>query len=652
MQRKKLVFDIEVAPDYFLVGFKGIDTGMLRQYEMFDGQHFNRAEVLQILSQFTVIGFNSEDYDIPVLFYALLLTANPFHDIGQVLGQIKTLSDQIIASGMRGWQVQQEYGFQLPAYLDHIDLKEPVPGVQISLKLYGGRLHSKRLQDLPYHHDEPVFGWPEDRRSVILSYNGNDLDTTIDLWREATKPSDNIIETRELLSKEFGVDLRSKSDAQIAEAAIKTTVAKLKGGPVYRQEVRPGTSYRYKPPAFLRFDSPVMQQVFATVLASRFVVDDKGSVQMPPALADLDVAIGGSVYRMGIGGLHSTEKSVARVANAGVGLFDRDVVSYYPSLILQCGLFPANMGDHFQQVYRSFYERRLAAKKAGNKSVAQTLKIILNGTFGKLGSRWSVLYAPDLMIQVTITGQLALLMLIERMEAAGIPVVSANTDGIVMACPLHLQNMMHAIVFQWELDTGLETEETCYRAVYSRDVNSYLAIKTDGKTKVKGALAASDAQHNPSEEIVKTAVVNYLAKGVPIEETILNCTDIRQFLTVQRVTGGAQMPTATKTVDEWIEVEPRVWKMKVRGKVLTERRKSRPRPVVATDTANYLGKVVRWYRSVLSNEHIEYVKNGNKVSGSDNAKPLMTLPDHFPNDVDHVYYVQQAYTMLRDFGAL
>ena len=36
-----------------------------------------------------------------------------------------------------------------------------------------------------------------------------------------------------------------------------------------------------------------------------------------------------------------------------------------------------------------------------------------------------------MLIQTTVTGQLALLMLIENIELAGFTVVSANTDGIV-----------------------------------------------------------------------------------------------------------------------------------------------------------------------------------------------------------------------------
>lgn len=659
--RHKLVFDIECYPDYFQIGFKRIDTGAVRQYELYAGHPLPRQEILAIMQNYTVIGFNSMDYDIPMLFYALKGMSSVeagWLAIEDLLRDLKGLSDHIILEGLRGWQVEQLYDFKVPAYVDHIDLKEPVPGVQISLKLYMARLHSKKLQELPYDPDELVFGGAEDRRTNILTYNVNDLDGTIDLWNEATKPSDNIIETRQLLSAEFGIDLRSKSDAQIAEAMVKTRVAKLKGVErLYPSEIRPGTRYRYQSPAFLKFQTPILQKVFADVLAAEFVVDAKGGVEMPPALANAEVRIGQSVYRMGIGGLHSSEKRRALLASQGVLLRDRDVVSYYPSLILQCGLFPPNMGEHFQRVYKDFFDRRIHAKKKGDKSTAQTLKIVLNGTFGKLGSKWSVLYAPNLMIQVTVTGQLALLMLIERMELAGIPVVSANTDGIVTNCPTELEARMQEIVNQWETDTGLETEETKYKLLASRDVNSYCAITTEGKVKTKGALAPSDAQHNPSDEIVKKAVIDFLAKGSPVAETILRCRDVRQFLTVQRVTGGAQLPTKRELVDDWVEVLDRHWARKAhidagrdyyKGAV---KRKSRPAPVVVTAEAKYLGKVVRFYHSTLSNTHIEYVKNGNKVPTSENAMPLMELDGTFPDDVDYVYYINQANALLRDLGA-
>ncbi len=652
--KQKLVFDIECAPDYFMVGFMHTETLAVRQYELFEGHPLARGEILAILQNFTVIGFNSMDYDIGMAFYALmgaLEVENGKLTIAELLVNLKRLSDHIIVGQLKGWQVEQEYGFKVPSYVDHIDLKEPVPGVAISLKLYGGRLHSKRIQDLPYEHNEPVFGHPEDRRAVILDYNRNDLATTLDLWKEATKPSDNIIATRELIGAEFGLDLRSKSDAQIAEAAIKTRVAKLKGAPIYKSDIRPGTSYRYQAPAFVSFRTEAMRKVFATVLASTFVVNAKGSIEMPESMQSLSVPIGGSVYTMGIGGLHSTEKRRAVFASEQVLLRDFDVTSFYPALILLCGLFPPNMGELFQRVYKDFFDRRLAAKKAGHKSTAQTLKIVLNGTYGKLGSKFSVLYAPNLLIQVTLTGQLALLMLIERMELAGIPVISANTDGIVMATPKSREAAMYEVVKEWERDTGLGLEETRYKAVCSRDVNAYLAITDDGKVKTKGALVPSDAQHNPTFEIAKIAAIEYVAKGTPVAETILKCRDVRQFVAVSRVTGGAQMPSASQWIDHWNH-DGEKWVMQHNGRLYKEKRKSRPAPVLVTSSADYLGKVVRWIRSTKSTQHIERVSNGNKVPSSDNARPLMTLPDVFPDDIDYGYYVAEANALLRDIGVM
>jgi len=36
---------------------------------------------------------------------------------------------------------------------------------------------------------------------------------------------------------------------------------------------------------------------------------------------------------------------------------------------------------------------------------------------------------------------------------------------------------------------------------------------------------------------------------------------------------------------------------------------------------------------------------------SDGAVPCMDLPDEFPADVDHDYYIREAQRVLRDIGA-
>jgi hypothetical protein len=595
--KRILVLDLEVYENYFLAMFKSIDTRKVQAFEMLPDQPLDRRRILAILKTFKIVTFNGNNYDMPMLSMAM---------VGRSNSDLKSASNAIIERGLKSWQFEQEFGVKPLAMVDHIDLIETVPGVAISLKLYGARMHSERLQDLPIEHNALIT--PE-QHPLLRSYCENDLDTTIDLWAIATNPKDNIIETRERLSAEFGMDMRSKSDAQIAEAMIKISVQRKTGQQVYKPVIAPGTSYKYTAPAWVKFKHPTLQAMFADVLASEFVVKDTGKVELPEALKR-NIALGKSKYQMGIGGLHSMEQSVAHVADSMTILRDRDVVSYYPSLILQCGLFPKNMGEHFQSVYQEFFKRRIAAKKAGDKSVAQTLKIVLNGTFGKLGSMYSVLYSPDLMIQVTVTGQLAMLMLIERMEAAGIPVISANTDGVVMACPVMLEPVMLAIVAQWEKETGLETEETQYRALYSRDINNYLALKIGGGYKPKGTLTPAGVGKNPDYEIVNEAVCRFLDKGVPIAETIFHCRDVRKFLRVRRANGGCK----------WGD--------------------------------QYLGRVARWYRVVGGSTHIEYVTNGNKVGGSDGSMPLMELTGEFPTDIDYGFYLQEATDLLRELGAV
>lgn len=80
-------------------------------------------------------------------------------------------------------------------------------------------------------------------------------------------------------------------------------------------------------------------------------------------------------------------------------------------------------------------------------------------------------------------------MLIERLEENGISVVSANTDGIVSAIPKDKERVYNEICFDWMLTTSYELEFTDYKAVASRDVNNYIAVKTDGKIKRKGVFA-------------------------------------------------------------------------------------------------------------------------------------------------------------------
>lgn len=655
--KQRLVMDIECYRNYFLVMFRSIEKGTVRHYERYRDHALDTDEIRRILREYLVVTFNGNNYDLPML--ALALT-------GADCAALKRASDSIIVGNLRGWQFEQAHGVKMPAGTDHIDLIEPAFG-QGSLKLYGGRLHSKRLQDLPIEPDALI---SPAQRQQLIAYCANDLQTTIDLYNHM-RPQ---IELREHMTKDYGVDLRSKSDAQIAEAVIRSQLTKILGSTPQRPNIPKGTVLRYKAPEFLKFKSATLQAKLRDIIASDFIIDENGSPIEPSSLGGQTVCIGKGVYRLGIGGLHSSEVSTAHHADEKYMLVDRDVASYYPNIILLCRLYPKHLTEAFLTVYGRIVAQRLEAKRSKNMVVADALKITVNGSFGKLGSKYSLLYAPDLMIQVTVTGQLALLMLIESLEADGTEVVSANTDGIVIKCLRSRETDLLTHISAWEKATGFETEETQYRAIFSRDVNNYIALKKKGGFKGKGAFAPTSISKNPQNTICVEAVCAWLEHGTPLAKTICECDDIRKFVAVRTVRGGAIKITHTNYDETLTPGKKRDlllangWMQLAPGPLATAKFDAIPdgcgydletayRVFCGEDRWNYLGNVIRWYYQINETGAIHYKtlnKTGgrNKVPSSDGACPLMELPDDVPCDIDYERYIREANDILKDIGAL
>lgn len=595
-----LVFDIEVYRNYFCICFKHVSNGRCIIFEKSANSDFDKRKLYWIMHNYTVVGFNSLKFDMPLLWYAHREAS---------LEQLKELTRQLIEDGLRTNEFERGYDIKLPK-TSHIDLMEVCP-LKGGLKTYGARLHCERLQDLPFDPDKEL---TDDEIGIVRSYCINDLDTTLLLFNALLEQ----LKLRDELSTQYRENLMSKSDAQIAEAVIGAELYRITGNRPQRAKIEPGRVFNYQPPEWMTFRTELMQNALKVIASCGYIVKENGRVVLPTEVSSLKINIGSNVYKMGNGGLHSTEKGIGHVGTNSIFLIDRDVASYYPAIVLNLELYPEHLGTNFLVVYRTLVERRLAAKKAKQSAIADALKITINGAFGKLGSPHSILYAPALMIQVTLTGQLSLLMLIEALELAGIAVTSANTDGIVMKCPAELLPTLEAIVKDWETRTNFVTEETRYDAVYSRDVNAYIAVKPDGSCKGKNAYfdpwsggsktAIFRFHKNPKTTICIEAVYAFLTQGIPIKETIENCRDLRKFCSVQNVKGGAHK------------------------------------------AGDYLGKVVRWYYGQGEAGCINKVENNNKVPDSDGAVPLMDLPDHFPNNVDFDWYIKRAENMLIEVG--
>lgn len=601
--RDKLIFDVESYWNYFIVSFMSYHTGHVVYFEMRREDDLkDREKLIWVLHNFTIVGFNSLHYDIAIVTLAAA---------GAGCTNLKEATNKIIMEGWRVQDVLKANKVKRFKEVDHIDLIAVAP-LDGSLKTYGGRLFTPYMQDLPFHPETKL---TEEQIDVVRRYNVNDLIHTAFLLAALREQ----IQLREMMSAEFRQDVRSKSDAQVAEAVIATQWKKMNGGeyPI-KPTIEPGTAYLYQAPAFLKFESPLMKWVLDVVRTTYFVVAHHGYIEMPQAIAEMHLRIGDNVYRMGLGGLHSSETTTAHVAGNDYVISDRDVTSFYPQIILNQGLYPKHLGVAFLRIYDRIVQRRIQSKKDKQVAIADSLKIVVNGTFGKLGSKWSIFYSPDLLIQVTLTGQLVLLMLIERIILAGFQVISANTDGVVIKCAKAQEAQLNVLIAQWEEDTQFTTEETKYEAYYTRDVNNYIAVKEGKKgVKAKGAylnpwndpkLAIFRLHKNPVNIVILEAIELLLTKGVPVENTIRACKDVQKFTEMRKVTGGA----------------------------------------VCGD--RFLGKVVRWYHATGENPQIIYAKNGNKVNGSAGAKPMMQLLAELPEDVNYDWYIEQAHSALRDIG--
>lgn len=638
MTKQHIVFDVEIIGSkqpVFLVCTKCIETQEQHSFWLHKKKDMSHLASLLGDPDHTWVSFNGINFDAPLIAAAIA---------GADEHWLKDCATRIIEGQMKSWQTYREFGIDFIEF-DHIDLIETAPGVMISLKTYAGRLGYPSMVDMPFHHDQDL---TPAQCKMLEQYCLNDLGVTEALFNELREQ----ITLRKQMSEEYGMDLRSKSDAQIAEAILKKQVG-IKSGEKYIP-----ASITYTAPDFIQTKSEIINNLIADLEDHPFRINrGNGSPELPEWLSENLYGIGGGTYQVGIGGLHSThDKSVYYEADENTLLSDFDVASYYPNIMMSCGLIPklgGNRGERFLDEYKHIYDARMKAKRAGDKSTANTLKIVLNGTFGKLGSVYCSFYSPDLMLATTLTGQLNLMILIyELTKIKGVEVCSANTDGILVKHSPANRDKVLKVFSSNARKTGFEYEETPYRKYAAKDVNNYIAITTDGKAKRKGeygfgcVTAPSNPQgKNPTMQVCSNMVVEYLMTG---HFNIKKYTEPRDFVAVRNVKGGGVQHPKTKMVDEWVETEDRVWTCAETGKIV--KRKSRPKPIEVGVGGKPFGRVARWYMTTEKLPPITCVESGNKVPKTEGAKLCMTLPDKLPKDLDVNWYINETWSMLKDMG--
>lgn len=146
---------------------------------------------------------------------------------------------------------------------------------------------------------------------------------------------------------------------------------------------------------------------------------------------------------------------------------------------------------------------------------------------------------------VCISGQLQLLELAEHLvqDCPSLRIIQLNTDGIMVSldnCDVETYN---DICQEWQDRTGFELEEDFIRKIVQKDVNNYVEVPIEGEPKIKGGVLvrgispAGAFNINNNATVIARAVKDYLAYGIPVEKTIMECDRILDFQLIAKAGG-------------------------------------------------------------------------------------------------------------------
>ena len=260
------------------------------------------------------------------------------------------------------------------------------------------------------------------------------------------------------------------------------------------------------------------------------------------------VTIGETEYTIATGGLHTKDRPRNLKSTNSYIYSHYDISSFYPSLICAYRIAPKHLDEGvFVKLVDYFRTTRIKAKHSEDplvdgipkEIVAEALKIVINSIYGKFNYEYGDIFDRMCTLRTTINGQLYILMLCEELELNGIPVISGNTDGIVVKLYNDKKEKFEEITKNWEEYTKLSADSEDYRRYVCRDINNYIAEELDGKVDYKGDLNPYLYKENLAkgydEPIVAEAVSEYFIHDKPVIESLYECKDILMFCKTQNI---------------------------------------------------------------------------------------------------------------------
>lgn len=455
-----------------------------------------------------------------------------------------------------------------------------------------------------------------EEKELVEKYNRDDLDQTLENFFD--KENFGNFRIKQEFIKLFHLD----------KEAINYTGAKL-SEIVLRAKKTPGIEEQYiAPPIYenLELENEDLLNFYRT---EGFRNGQKATIH----IGNADIIIGS-------GGAHSAEKKC---------YFPKalyfDVSGYYNLTMLNYDLLPRSIDQYGRDLYREIYYKQLEYKKTDPAKRAP-LKIILLSAFGAEMAPYNKLYDPQKGTLVTITGQLFICDLLEKLKDLVI-IVQTNTDGIIIV-PKNWEDekkIIH-IVELWEERTGYTIKKDHIFDLFQRDVNNYMYKDDKGRIHCRGeALKQYEAgervffEGKPNLDfkepiIISHCIVEFLMNGISPEETVEKYKkNLRYF----------QYICKKKSFDytQWEVTD-------LNGNCVKERLQG-------------VNRVFAWNNKELSGMVYKYKQNKDKLSRS----KISNLPDSvfvydkeilsdnivkkLSSEVDYKYYIYRSYERIEEF---
>lgn len=565
------VFDIEVFQNIFHCSVKDTETNTIYKFEISErknqlrelvkffkqvnkyitwGEYYTTTR--QIESNIIFCGYNNLHYDNPIINYIIeyedtLMNYNVFTICSSIFNLSKTIttSKEDNIDAWKHWKYQIWFDtFDILTMLYSNKLRVGLKEIQVTMQY-------PNVQEFVCDWTKPL---PLENFDSMIDYNINDIESTSELLNRCK----DAVDLRIAIEDEYGVRVLSKDGVNIGMKILTQKYLEKTGLTWWDIEgLRSPMDYIPLKDVilpFIKYDSPILNRVLE---------DMKDQIVSPGRKGyENNFVFAGLRYTIGVGGIHSKNDPEIIIPKEDEMLIDIDVASLYPSMLIEYGFYPKHLGPEFLEVYSQIKNERIEAKHNGDKVKNETLKLALNGLSGNLQNEHNFCYSPEAVMKIRINGQLLLLMLAEKLTQVGCRIIQANTDGLFVLLKKDNYQQVNTICRDWEQLTKLTLEEERFEAMYQYAINDYIAVTTlypDMKKRfLSGETLIRKSTKKPytcieeiQEDFIKTkgmfitkvllgkglsakiipeAIIKYFVDGIPVEQTIKECKDIKKFL--------------------------------------------------------------------------------------------------------------------------